>query len=174
MGYDYRADPVLGGALAYWRRKRDGRAMPSRRDIDPGEIPRLLPHLQLIDVAGGRFRYRLVGTALVDAYGRDYTGQFVDELFDKSRSQFITNAYNSITETRRPGFLRNRCVTTKGVKLIANRLYLPLSDDAQEFHMILGAMTFEFDTLASLAGAWGSAPLDPSGSKFEMVDTDSA
>ena len=174
MGYDYRADPVLAGALAYWRQKRNGRAMPSRRDIDPSEIPRLLPHLQLIDIVRDRFRYRLIGTALVDAYGKNYTGQFVDELFDQARSQFISKIYSTVVETRRPGFLRSRYVTTKGIKLVANRLYLPLSENDRELNMILGAATFEFDTLASLAGAWGSARLATSGSELEMVDVDSS
>ena len=157
MSYDYRADPILGRALAYWRQKRNGRAMPSRRDIDPGEIPKLLPHLQLIDIVRGRFRYRLIGTALADAYGGDYTGQFVDDLFDKSRSQFITKIYSSIAEARQPGFLRSGYVTAKGLKLIANRLYLPLSEDDSTLDMILGVATFELDTLgSSLAGAWRS------------------
>jgi hypothetical protein len=172
MKHDYRADPILGGALAYWRAKRSGRTMPSRRDIDPSEIPKLLPHLQLIDVVHDRFRYRLIGTALVDAYGRNYTGQFVDELFDKSRSEFISKIYSSVVETRRPGFLRSGYVTTKGVKLVANRLYLPLSEDDRELNMILGAATFEFDTLGSVAGAWGSARLATTGSELEMVDPD--
>ena len=153
MGYDYRADPILGGALAYWRQKRNGRTMPSRRDIDPSEIPKLLPHLQLIDIVRDRFRYRLIGTALVDAYGKNYTGQFVDEFFDKSRSQFITEIYNSIVAARQPGFLRSRYVTAKGISLIANRLYMPLFDDNRDLNMILGAATFEFDTARSVAGA---------------------
>ena len=36
--------------LEYWRGKCDGRAMPARADIDPLEIPRLLPYVYLVDV----------------------------------------------------------------------------------------------------------------------------
>src|SRR5690348_17873717 len=62
-------DEVLSGLLAYWRGKLRGRAMPRRADIDPAEIPRLLPHLQLVERIDGRYRYRLAGTAIVAAYG---------------------------------------------------------------------------------------------------------
>ena len=76
---NYRDDPILGPALAYWIDKRGSRLLPSRRDIDPVEIPpKILPHLQIIDVVdgGARFRYRLIGTATVDAYGEDFTGRY--------------------------------------------------------------------------------------------------
>jgi len=33
----------------------------------------------------GRSRYRLVGTLLVTANGRDYTGKYAGELFDGKR-----------------------------------------------------------------------------------------
>jgi hypothetical protein len=79
MSYNYRDDPVLGPVLAYGVRKRGFRSMPRKCDIDATEIPpRLLPNLQLIDVidGGARFRYRLVGTASVEAFGDDYTGKY--------------------------------------------------------------------------------------------------
>lgn len=172
MTYDYRADPVLGAALAYWRRKRDGRCMPSRRDIDPVEVPTLLPNLQLIEiVAGGRFRYRLIGTALVEAFGRDYTGQYPDELFDAPRARSIIETHNAVRDARQPLFLRSRYFSTKNVDIIANRLYLPLSDDDREVNMILGALTLAFGTITPVAGAWGgSARLAPARSEVEMVD----
>jgi hypothetical protein len=37
-------------AYAYWEAKRDGRLMPSRSDIDPTDIPKLLPYVTLIEV----------------------------------------------------------------------------------------------------------------------------
>lgn len=172
MGYDYRADPILGAALAYWQKKRQGRAMPSRGDLDPIEIPKLLPNLQLIDRVGSHFRYRLVGTALVEAFGKDFTGQSLEDFADRQRSEFIGRVYASVWESRRPAFLSSQYVTTKSVILIANRVYLPLSDDDRDVNMILGAMTFESGA-TSVPGAWGSAQLASSGSEIEVVDTES-
>jgi hypothetical protein len=156
--YDYQIDPVLGAALAYWRGKRSGRSMPARRDLDPTEMPRLLPHLQLIEPVAGRFRFRLIGTALAEAFGRDYTGRFVDELFDAARAEPICDVYRAVLDRRHPMFLRNRYFTAKNIDLIANRIYLPLSEDDSAVNMIFSAVTFEFGDLP-VAGAWGSATL---------------
>jgi hypothetical protein len=66
--------------------------MPCKRDIDPIELPpKILPNLQLIEVIdrGVRFRYRLIGTALAEAYGRDFSGRYPDELFPDDRLNFV-------------------------------------------------------------------------------------
>lgn len=146
--------------------------MPSRRDFDPADVPALLPHLQLIDIVGGRFRYRLVGTALVDAFGRDYTGQFPDEMFAGPRADMVCDVYRAVCQARQPMFLRSRYITTKNVDLVADRLYLPLSGDGVAVDMILGALDFDYGTIEPVAGAWGSARLAPSGARLEPVDVD--
>ena len=145
--------------------------MPSRRDFDPADVPALLPHLQLIDIVDGRFRYRLVGTALVDAFGRDYTGEFPDELFEGPRAKMITDVFSSVRQARQPMFLRSRYVTTKNLDLVSDRLYLPLSGDGSGVDMILGALAFTFGTIEPVAGAWGSAQL-AAAAQLELVDPD--
>ena len=171
MTYDYRADSILGGALAYWLGKQGGRAMPARRDIDPTEIPRLLPNLQLIEVinGGSRFRYRLIGTALVEAFGRDYTGTYLDELFPDERGAFAHGLFQAVCTARQPMFLRSTYSTLRAVDLVANRLYLPLSDGGTNVGIILGALTFEFGS-GAIAGVWETATLDTSACNIEPVD----
>lgn len=168
---DYRADPILGEALRYWHGKRGGRLMPARRDIDPTEIPRLLAHLQMIDVIdrGARFRYRLVGTAIVETFGQDYTGRFVDEQFLGARGDFIQKIYRTVCDERRPVFLRNDYRTAKGLSIVAVRLFLPLSQDGEQVSIIVGACRFELPR-GALAGTWGSATLDGTRYHLEVVD----
>jgi hypothetical protein len=72
------------GSLAlyeYWNRCRGPYKMPARADIDPLEVPQLMRYLSLLDVLPGepRFRYRLVGTGIVEYFGRDPTGWTVDQ-----------------------------------------------------------------------------------------------
>lgn len=64
-------------AYAYWDAKRAGRAMPARSDINPTEIPDLLPYIVLTDVLNEPpyLRYRLVGTRQVQMRGIDPTGK---------------------------------------------------------------------------------------------------
>src|SRR5258706_9352332 len=72
----------------YWLAKRGSRPMPARSDINPGDIPALLPYLGLVNKVVGQFRWRLTGTAVADKIGRNLTGTVVG-------SQ-ITNAPESV------------------------------------------------------------------------------
>ena len=173
MGYNYRDDPILGGALAYWIGKRGNRAMPRKADIDPTEIPRkILPNLQIIEVidGGARFRYRLIGTALVEAWGRDFSGRIVDELFPDDRLNFVQRIYRKVCSGKTPLFTRNRYHTTKNIDLFALRIYMPLSEDGENVHHILGAMQFEYPGQFD-RGTWGdSAKLDPEWHYIETIE----
>jgi hypothetical protein len=55
--------------------------LPGRQHLDPMALGDLLPGVWLVDVAQNpfRLRYRLVGTGVVEAMGRDVTGQWLDE-----------------------------------------------------------------------------------------------
>jgi hypothetical protein len=173
MTDDYRDDPILGGALAYWIQKRGDRLLPSRRDIDPIEIPRkVLPNVQLIDVidGGARFRYRLIGTATVDAYGEDFTGRYPDEMFPPTLRDFIHDIYGKVCTWKAPLFLKNRYVTAKGFKLASKRIYMPLSDDDAQVRQIFGVLTFEYDSSVA-ADRWRDDPrLIPASAYVERVE----
>jgi len=173
MADHYRDDPLLGTALAYWIAQRGNRLMPSRRDIDPVGIPRkILPNLQLLDVidGGARFRYRLLGTAIVEAYGEDFTGRYPDEMFPADLRDFIHGIYRNVCTWKAPLFLSNRYVTAKGFELASKRIYMPLSDDGAEVHHIFGVLKFEYDQ-AVTADRWRDDPkLIPASAHVERVD----
>ena len=137
-------NPVLAKLWTYWRDKCVGRSMPRRRDIDPTEIAPLLPHLQLVERIDGRFRYRLCGTAIVEAYGRELTGRFVDEIIPAHRRAVAEHHYTLLYEGRRPIFVKNKYTTTRSLDVIASRLILPLSEDDLTVAMVLVAQTFDY------------------------------
>jgi hypothetical protein len=138
--------------LAYWRSKRKGRAMPRRADIDPTELPgRLWPHLMLLDVVrkGGRtrFRYRLVGSVFEEAFGRDPTGEYQDEVIPKSAiyRDYIIEIFNEVLERKRPQYTENIFVLPgQSVPTTTKRLILPLSDDGTTVNMTLNAYEYEY------------------------------
>ena len=152
-------DEVLLGLLAYWRSKLGGRAMPRRADIDPAEIPRLLPHLQLVERVDGRYRYRLAGTAIVAAYGSELTGKFVDDIIPPARRSIAERHYTMVYEKKRPLFVRNKYTTTRAIDIVASRVILPLSEDGTEVSMVMMAQTFEYG--AELRPVIGDAKLAP-------------
>jgi hypothetical protein len=88
----------------YWLAKAKGR-VPSRSDIDPVDVRELLPNLMMIDMFGDplRFRYRLVGTRVVQYTGFDFTGRRLDEMVFQGRD-FIKQCYRRILEQKRPIF----------------------------------------------------------------------
>jgi len=80
-------DPRLVRIHSHWNVLRDGDALPAAGRFDPLD---LVPHLGDLfivrvepDPAGGEpvLRYTLIGTRLVDALGRDVTGQRVADTF---------------------------------------------------------------------------------------------
>src|SRR5208337_886518 len=74
-------DARLEQAHSYWRAKAAGRLMPSRADLDPIDIVKLLPDVMLVDrLDNGRDRYRLIGTENANAHGLSATGRFLDEV----------------------------------------------------------------------------------------------
>src|SRR5215831_9770505 len=72
----------LNEIYEYWLAKCGQRRMPSRPDIDPTQIPKLLKNVMLVDVLREpiRFQYRLIGTSVVDATGENRTGKDFDSV----------------------------------------------------------------------------------------------
>ena len=169
--YDFRGDPVLGLAFEHWNEVRGARAMPRRRDIDPASLTQALPHLQITEAidGGNRFRYRLVGSAIVQAFGGDFTGKYVDELVSGRRDSFVHACYRAVCSSGRPAFVRSKYMTTRYVDLTANRMLMPLSEDGREVNQILGALTFEFTRPFPL-GIGHTAEIDLSASYVDMLD----
>lgn len=132
------ADPILSELLHYWRSKCGPRPMPRRNDIDPTEIPKVLPHIMLIERAEDHsFRFRLCGSAVVEAYGQELRGKSFDQAFSPARAALARRHCTMLCDGRRPLVTRNRYMNTRGTELIAVRLLLPLSADALSVDMIL-------------------------------------
>jgi hypothetical protein len=175
---DVRKDPVLGPALAYWERKRGTRLMPPRRDIDATEIPpSLLPFLQITERAKGstRIRFRLVGTGIVEAYGADLTGKYMDEIYSGPRLRYVEANYDAVCQSKRPVVVVNRYHSSRPVELVSHRLVMPLSDDDVTVTQFLTAVRFEHPGDAvEWHGAWldNSDNFDFARSYSGIVDVD--
>lgn len=142
----------LRGLLAYWHGKQGNRAAPSRADIVPGEIKAILPRVFMIDVIGSppRFRFRLAGTLVVDRFGEEITGRFVDELDLDHRNREIIADYSEAAKLCRPVCSRWDYTKQDGRMLRYERLLLPLSSDGRTVDMLLGGAAEEL--LSSRAG----------------------
>ena len=79
-GFCFHAEPehpIVEKVYAYWQKQAGDRAMPFFGDIDPIDIPALMPHItigEIIDQEDMTIRIRLFGTALAQVTGDDRTG----------------------------------------------------------------------------------------------------
>lgn len=138
------ADRRLHAVLEYWSAKRAGQPMPSRRQIDPLELgPAILPHLMLVDVEPGpRFRYRLFGTAVTQAFGSDPTGQYIDEIMVGRYRDFLLGLYGDLITMKKPVYSTSIYGRRTDTKMWTQRLMLPLSSDGDTVDMALACQVF--------------------------------
>lgn len=128
----------------YWAAKRGDRRMPSRRDLDPAEIPDLLPCLILMEVQEeGRLRIRLSGTRIVDLYGADYTRRFLDELDLGDQRQSVLADYARCCDSAEAQVDERHFHSLRGVHYQMERLILPLSDDGVTVNKLLAGLAFD-------------------------------
>lgn len=137
-------DDRLADLFAYWNAKRGNRPAPSRRDLDPREITRLLPFLHLIDVEPEpmRFRHRLVGSELVDMMGRNVSGKYVSDVFYGRAADEILETMRTLATEIRPFRRRSRMEWHRADWLTMEALELPLIDDNGRVNMILSGRSF--------------------------------
>ena len=139
-------DPRLAEALAYWQRKCAGRAMPARADIDPVEIPKLLPHVMLVDVLGpGRYRYRLIGTENAAEHGINATGLDLENvLAEPDYRAHVLALYDECVARRRPLYSESVFLSpqTQLVERHTKVLFMPLSDDGENVGIVFVMQVF--------------------------------
>jgi hypothetical protein len=132
-------DADLTALYAYWSSKCRHRTIPRRADIDPTEIPALLPHLFIAEILQPlRFRFRLIGSAICDRWGENSTGKFLDELSLDGERKTVMAQYAFVAETNRPRFDTEEFVNEHGRYLHYRRLLLPLSDDGVTANRLFG------------------------------------
>lgn len=156
------ADARLRALFGYWREKRGDRAMPARDDLDPLEIPTLLPIVGLVDVLddGARFRYRLIGTEIVDVAGHDPTGRFLDEVLpDSGYAEYLIGLFREVARERRPLYGESDFRGPGRIEHRVRRLLMPLSRDGRAVDMIFGGQVTAASGLGAQApGSAGAGP----------------
>lgn len=142
-------DARLRQAHDYWCGKAAGRAMPRRADIDPIEIPKLLPDVMLVDVLPqGRYRYRLIGTENTQAHGINATGRYLDEVLPgPGYKDHVIALYDECVSSRRA--LYSECLFMSPRQRAPERhtkvLFMPLSEDGEIVNMVFVMQVFFYN-----------------------------
>lgn len=127
--------------VAYWRALHPAAdRLPGRAHFDPADIPALLPHVWLVDHVGDppRFRCRVYGTGLVDAFGVEITGKFLDEAGIDFVGSTAEQDFLAILGDGRPRWWRGpvALATRRHISTIET-VMLPLAADGRRVDMIL-------------------------------------
>jgi hypothetical protein len=127
-----------------WAGKRRDDALPCRSDFSDDDLRPWFGNLLVVDVIGGpqRFRFRLMGTSLVDAAGRELTGKFFDEADISGYEPDVLEDYEETLRSRAPVCKTRRYRpqpgTFKEQWRVYERLLLPLAADGKTINRILG------------------------------------
>jgi hypothetical protein len=118
----------------YWLATRGDDDIPSRHKFDPSAVKSILPNLMMLglermDGKLAAVRIRLMGTALVRAYGRDWTGQTSQECDRPEHLDSHLQRMQNILENRRPLYWRQWSLARGCEDLFAERLFCPLAGE---------------------------------------------
>lgn len=137
-------DTKLQQLLNYWRGKGSEGVLPSRKDIDPIEIPRLMPHVAMIDILRDPldYRYRLSGTHLVEMIGHDRTGRRMREFFTAPAIEAAEQMLERLLSRRKPLAFEGRLYWIERDYLAFHALILPLAADGHTVDMAIMGVHF--------------------------------
>lgn len=142
----------------YWRSCAQSRPIPSRYDIDPIDIPHLLPGLSLLDTGEDLegLRYRLAGTRVREIYGTEITGRAVFDTGLQHKKDYWRSVYEKVIGESIPmqGAVRGPIVGRDHLLLIWMRL--PLSGLSGGIERVLG-----YDAALPVTFQYSQAELDP-------------
>ncbi len=118
---------------------------PTRADIQPAELRRILPSLSLVDVTDDeqpRLRIRLAGTRLRDYLGVEITGHYLDEYDLGDQTDYWDAAYREVIIGGRPAQGVVPLTPWKQPNIFQFWLRLPLMNDQGRIVMVLGHDAF--------------------------------
>ncbi len=130
---------------AHWQAKRGARRLPARADFPVEGLRQWLGYLSLVDVTSfpRRFRWRLIGTGIVEQLGRDATGMWFHDLYRGEILENYLQAYSKAVERRQPVYYDGDLEFVGKEFRHFRSVHLPLSDDGQTVNMLMLGLSFD-------------------------------
>ncbi len=122
----------------YWERLRAGRPCPYRAEVDPRDMDGDAKHLFVLeDLGQGNLRFRLAGTALIDAFGYELRGMSARSVMaGRARESFVALATETLAE---PGVGYARLLGPDGVT-VWEVILLPLRGNFGQIDRLIGCL----------------------------------
>lgn len=131
--------------LQLWESRRNGATVPSRDDFSAEELMGFGGRVVLIDVEPSpfRLRFRLLGTHVTMAVGRDSTGCYLDEVYDSVYWDRLRRHFLQLIEDRRPLRMFGNMAHSLKPFVAAESIDMPLAGSDSGVEMILQGFDFE-------------------------------
>lgn len=152
----------------YWNRLRDGRSAPRRSEVEPADIKTLLADTFILEAdSRGHAVFRLAGTRVCAAYGRELKGFSFPSLWRNKDHRMLSRLLGSVFFDRAVATLDYEGISAQGHTAHFEMLLLPL-DAGRESARSLG-----ISTPSQYAYWMGSDPIiDAEISGVRLVDPD--
>jgi hypothetical protein len=128
----------------YWEAKRGERVAPTRRDINPVEIPDLLGCVNIYEVREDPrdFKIRLNGSEVAEMLGRDITGKYCSTVISGPDAVRCKAAFNICVDRRSPAIVETSLAFSDKPYITQTMIVLPLSSDGERVDMIITAHSY--------------------------------
>ena len=114
----------------YWDGRRTAGSIPTRSDIDPLDIVRVLPFVGIAERRDGGYFWRLIGTAIVEHFGNDHTGEpYGAHFWPPTFVAATTATFDEALEREVPFFDEFVYRFPTGIAHAVSRLVCPLKSD---------------------------------------------
>jgi hypothetical protein len=124
----------------YWNRIRAGRPAPEREEIEPSDIRHLLSETFILEVSGAlrTISYRLAGTRLCGAFGRELKGYGYLGHWDEQHCFEVAKLLSRVYRDLQPHVISMRGETANGRTVDYEVIFLPLVPMSDGSARILG------------------------------------
>lgn len=130
----------------YWNALRNGRSLPQRSEVDPAALRLVLPNLFILQrYDSDHVNFRVAGTAICAAFGRELRDHNFIALWERNRQPVVRDLLLRVAETAQVAIVRAVGATLDKRNFPAEVVLLALADDWGAHTRILGIAKFGRD-----------------------------
>lgn len=140
---------VLRELQAYYNSKVGAvGGMPSRQNISPADIHKILENIFLVELRGdpalgaSSFFYRVMGSKLAELDGQDLSQQSLGEYKCGNRRARSAMIYSYVARTKKPARAVGHIQNAIGKVQLIETVTFPLSNDGVNVNMLIGGLAF--------------------------------
>ena len=145
LDFSQLGSPRIPRFQSYWEARRGAHRTPLRSDLNPTELRELLPNIVILEVEQNpiRFRYRLVGTRVVEFNRQDFTGLYLGTI-GWAEEQQLVDTCSRVVSTQEPLYGFYSWTLKNGTIGKCEFGVFPFSHDGKTVTQLFGIEDYDF------------------------------